>query len=150
MAHLLVSKLNAQGSDGIGRLRVSESRQAEINEVGTDGFFIEWLAKKQSENKAELRHVLLRDGTFDKLVVLGKQPNIVSQRKMRERPKRIDSHAAVVVKRKLIQFLLKKIVMRSVGRGAQLLDFILRETMSEEGFHICKSTTLNPNSKMFS
>ena len=55
MAHLLVGKLNAQGSDGIGRLRVSESRQAEINEVGTDGFFIEWLAKKQSENKAELR-----------------------------------------------------------------------------------------------
>lgn len=106
MAHLLVGKLDAQGSDGIGRLLVSESRQAEINEVDTDGFFIEWLAKKQSENKAELCHVLLRDGTFDKLVVLGKQPNIISQRKMRERPKRIDSHTAVVVKRKLIkQFL---------------------------------------------
>ena len=106
MAHLLVGKLDAQGSDGIGRLRVSESRQAEINEVGTDGFFMERLAKKQSENKAELRHVLLRDGTFDKLVVLGKQPNIVSQRKMRERPKRIDSHTAVVVKRKLIKLFL--------------------------------------------
>ena len=42
------------------------------------------------------------------------------------------------------------IVMRPVGRGAQLLDFRLRETVSEEGFHIYKSTTLNPNSKIFS
>ena len=54
---------------------------------------------------------------------------------MGERPKRIDSHTAVVVKRKLIQFLLKMIVMRTVSRGAQLHDFRLRKTVSEEGFH---------------
>ena len=35
---------------------------------------------------------------------------------MGERPKRIDSHTAVIVKRKLIQFLLKMIVTRAMRR----------------------------------
>jgi hypothetical protein len=38
----------------------------------------------------------------------------------------------------------------SVRRARQLHDFRLRKTVSEEGFHICKSTTLNPNCKIFS
>lgn len=134
MAHLLVGKLDALRPYCIRCSGVSYTRKAKVNKVGADGFFIEWLAKKQSENKAELRHVLLRDGTFDKLVVLGKQPNIIVSSEMRERPKRIDSHTAVVIKRKLIQFLLKMIVTCALGQGAQLLDFRLRETVSEDGF----------------
>ena len=67
--------------------------------------------------------------------MLGKQPNIIVSIEMGERPKRIDSHTAVVIKRQLIKFLLKMIVMRPVGRGAQLHDFRLRKTVSEEGVH---------------
>lgn len=135
MAHLLVGKLNALRPYCIRCSGVGETRKAKVNKIGTDVFFIEWLAKKQSENKAELRHVLLRDGTFDKLVVLGVKPLIICRREMRERPKRIDSHTSVVVKRKLVQLLLKMIVTHAVGRGAQLHDFRLRKTVSEEGLH---------------
>ena len=81
---------------------------------------------------------MLRDGTFDKLVVLGVKPLIVCRCEMGKRPKRIDSHTSVVVKRKLIQFLLKMIVTHAVGRGAQLHDLRLRKTVSEEGFHTIK------------
>lgn len=77
-----------------------------------------------------------------KLVVLGKQPNIIVSIEMGERPKRIDSHTSVIVKRQLIQFLLKMIVTRAMSQGAQLHDFRLRETVSEEGFSYNK-TILN-------
>ena len=67
--------------------------------------------------------VLLIQAAVNKLVVLGIEPGIVSQCEIREYPQRIGRHTAVGVKRKLIQFLLKTIVTRPVGRGAQLLDF---------------------------
>ena len=106
MFHLLVGKLDTLRPYCIGRLGVGDSRQTEVYKGGADEFFMERLAKKQSENKAEFRHVVLCDGTYNKLAVLGKQPNIVVNCEMRECPKRIDSHAMVIVKRKLIkQFL---------------------------------------------
>ena len=62
------------------------------------------LKKKDSysENKTELSDVLLRDGTVDKLVVLGKQPNIVCQRKMREYPQRIDCNTTIIIQCQLV------------------------------------------------
>lgn len=138
MAHLLVGKLDAQCSYCIRCSGVGETRKAKVNKVGADGFFIEWLAKKQSEDKAELSGVMLLQTAVYKLVVLGKQPNIIVSIEMGERPQRIDSHTSVVVKRKLIQLLLKMIVTCALGQGAQLLDFRLRKTVSEEGFHTIK------------
>lgn len=132
--HLFVGKFDAQCPYCIWRSDIGETRKAKVNEVGADGFFFKRLAKKNTENKAELRCVLFIQATVNKLVVLGKQPNIIVSIEMGERPKRIDSHTSVVVKRKLIQFLLKMIVTHAVGRGAQLHDFRLRETVSEEGF----------------
>ena len=150
VAHLLVGKLDALRPYCIRCSGIGETRKAKVNKVGADGFFMERLAKKQSENKTELRGVMLLQTAVYKLVVLGKQPNIIVSSEMGEHPKRIDCHTAVGIKRKLIQFLFKTIVTHTVGRCAQLHDFRFRKTVSEEGFHICKSTTLNPNGKIFS
>lgn len=138
MAHLIVGKLDALRPYCIRCSGVGETRKAKVNKVGADGFFIEWLAKKQCEDKAELSGVMLLQTAVYKLVVLGVKPLVVCHREMCERPKRIDSYTAVVIKRQLIQFLLKMIVTHAVGRGAQLHDFRLRETVSEEGLHTIK------------
>lgn len=126
MAHLLVGKLDALRPYCIRCSGIGEMRKAKVNKVGADGFFIEWLAKKQSEDKAELSGVMLLQTAVYKLVVLGIKPLAVCHREMCEYPQRIDSHTAVIVKRQLIQFLLKMIVTRALGQGAQLLDFRLR------------------------
>ena len=39
-------------------LNIGETRKTKVNEVGADDFFCKRLAKKQSEDKAELRGVL--------------------------------------------------------------------------------------------
>ena len=104
--HLFIGKFDALRPYCIRCSGVSETRKAKVNEVGADGFFFKRLAKKNTENKAELRGVILLQTAVYKLVVLDVKPLIICRREMRERPKRIDSHTAVVVKRKLIkQFL---------------------------------------------
>lgn len=64
------------------------------------------VGEEAEEDKAELRGVLLLQTAVYKLVVLGVKPLVVCRCEMGKRPKRIDSHKAVVVKHKLIkQFL---------------------------------------------
>ena len=96
---------------------------------------MEWLVKKQSEDKAELSGVLLLQTAVYKLVVLGKQPNIIVSSEMGEHPKRIDCHTAVGIQCQLVQFLFKIVVMLALDQGAQLLDFRLRKAVSEESVH---------------
>ena len=56
--HLFVGKLDAQCPYCIWRSDIGETRKAKVNEVGADGFFFKRLAKKNTDNKAELRGVL--------------------------------------------------------------------------------------------
>ena len=69
--HLFVGKFDAQCPYCIRCSGIGYTRKAKVNEVGADGFFFTRLAKKTTENKAELRGVLLLHTAVYKLVVLG-------------------------------------------------------------------------------
>ena len=75
--------------------------------------------------------VLLIQAAVNKLVVLGIKPLVVNSREMREYPQRIGCYTTVGVQCQLVQFLFKIVIMLALGRGAQILDSVLREAVRE-------------------
>jgi len=97
---------------------------AEVNEVRTEGGFIEWLAEKEIEHQATLGCILFEENSVYQVIVLLEEPLVVGFIEMSEDPKGIHGYTLVFIESKLIEFFLSMVVSFALCQDAKLMDSV--------------------------